>query len=63
MKKQLAKLIYKARKEQGITQLEAAFQTKIGLPTYINVEQGRGNVGINTYEKVIKFFNLKIELR
>ena len=60
MKRKLANLIYHARQEKNLSQAAVAEKLNITIPTFLKMEQGKGNVGINTYDKVIKFFNLKV---
>jgi len=59
MKQELGNQIRQARKATGLTQLDLCALLNISEPTLSLIEQGKGNAGINTYEKILNYLKTK----
>lgn len=63
MKKELGELIKKARKSKKITQAEICKEIGISTVTMTQIENGTGNVGIDSYEALIEKFELEKSIK
>lgn len=58
----LAKIIKKTRKEQGITQADLAFSAQVGVRFIVDIEKGKKTAQIEKVLKVCAMLGLKIEV-
>ena len=60
MKNEISVFIKEKRKELGLTQVQLAFYSGVGLAFIRAIEQGKTNVQVDNVNKVLKLFNAEL---
>jgi len=63
LKKQIGKEIRKRRLELSLGQLDLLDYTEISSKTLSNLEQGKGNITLDTLEKIINILGMEYQLK
>jgi len=63
LKKQIGEEIRKRRLELSLGQLDLLDYTEISSKTLSNLEQGKGNITLDTLEKIINILGMEYQLK
>ena len=63
LKKQIGEEIRKGRLELSLAQLDLLDYTEISSKTLSNLEQGKGNITLDTLEKIIDILGMEYQLK
>jgi len=63
LKKQIGEEIRKRRLELSLAQLDLLDYTEISSKTLSNLEQGKGNITLDTLEKIIDILGMEYQLK
>jgi len=63
LKKQIGEEIRKRRLELSLAQLDLLDYTEISSKTLSNLEQGKGNITLDTLEKIINILGMEYQLK
>lgn len=63
LKKQIGEEIRKRRLELSLGQLDLLDYTEISSKTLSNIEQGKGNITLDTLEKIINILGMEYQLK